>query len=503
MKILNSNQVRAADQYTIKHEPIASIDLMERAAERCTDWLIDRFDVDQKFSVFCGIGNNGGDGLAIARMLRSKSYEVECFVVEFSKNYSSDCLTNKKRLEKVKQIKVINHKNELPTIDHNKIVIDAILGSGLSRPAEGIALQTIQHINSSNAKVISIDIPSGMYCSDNSKNKHENVIQADYTLSLELPKLAFLLPMYDKLAGEWHIIPIGLDRSFIAEQKTSYHLITEELVASFYKKRLKFSHKGTYGHALIIAGSKGKMGAATLATKACLRSGVGLVTAYVPECGYNIMQISIPEAMVITEPQRDFLSTSIKLENYKAIGIGPGIGTKKETAKFVESTLKSLTIPIVIDADALNIISKNKKLLNYVPRNSILTPHPKEFERLAGKTKSDEKRLKKQISLAKEHSFFVILKGAHTAIACPDGKVYFNNTGNPGMASGGSGDVLTGILIGLLAQGYSSRKCCLLGVYLHGLAGDIAIQGKSEESLIAGDIIENLCKAFYRLEKSV
>lgn len=501
MKILSATQIREADAYTIANEPIKSIDLMERAASSCYEWLIKQFDKSYSFIIFCGMGNNGGDGLAIARKLLSNGYKAEVIILRFSDKGSEDFLENEKRLAGLNiPITDIFEKSfrefRMPGNQEKMIIIDAIFGSGLSHPVTGFVAKIIREINKSKATVVSIDIPSGLFCENNSGNTRENIIKAGFTLSFELPKLAFLFPENAENTGEWKIIPLGLDQNFISEAPCKKFFITKKTAGSILKPRKKFSHKGTYGHALLICGGYGKMGASVLTSGAALRSGAGLTTAHIPECGYEIMQTAVPEAMVSVDDSEQFITSLPKLEKYNAIGIGPGIGTEKQTGNVIKLLIQNSTVPLVIDADAINIIAENKTWMSFLRKQSIFTPHPKEFERLVGKSSDNFERLQKQIDFAKKFSSYVILKGAHTCIACPDGEVFFNSTGNPGMATGGCGDVLTGILTGLSAQGYSLKETCILGVYIHGLAGDIAVEKKGLEALIAGDLIDNLGAAF-------
>ena len=499
MKILYTSQIREADAYTIKHEPIASVDLMERAANVCASWIAERYSDSAAFYFFCGTGNNGGDGLAIARILNNtKYYNIKVFVVRHSDKTSPDFSTNLSRLAKSKNVDItdISETAQLPEIPENTVIIDALLGSGLSKPLTGLLADVVEHINNSKAStIISIDIPTGLFAEDNSANTGK-VICADYTLTFELPKLAFLFHENAPFVGEWQVLPIGLSQEFIAQTATNYHYITEVLILSLLKKRDKFSHKGTFGHALIIAGSKGKMGAAVMAAKSALRAGAGLVSAHIPNCGYTVLQSSVPEAMCETDANETHISGRIKTGNCNAVAVGPGIGNDADTVRALKLLIQDTTINMVYDADALNIIAENKTWFAFMRGGSILTPHPKEFERLFGKSNNSFERLKLQREMAMKYGFYIVLKGAHTAIAFPDGSVYFNSTGNPGMATGGSGDVLTGIICGLIAQGYKPHEASVLGVYLHGVAGDIAAEKMSEQGMTAVDIIDGMGEAW-------
>lgn len=490
MKILSAAQLSQWDKYTIQHEPVTSIELMERAAGKCTQWIIEHITTNT-IKIFCGKGNNGGDGLAIARQLHANGITCEVYIVETGSPGTADFNSNLTRLNALSiQVNFLQQQEAFPVINSNEVVIDCLFGSGLNRPVEGLAASLVQHINNANAKVVSIDLPSGMFADESSLQNR--IIKATHTLTFQTLKLCFLLPENEDYFGDVHVLDIGLHPAFINHIHASYELIEGDVLKSLYKSRRKFSHKGTYGHSLVIAGENGKMGAAVLCTKGCLRSGSGLVSCAVPQHEFNIIQTAAPEAMALAREDIKLLDWN----KYSSIAIGPGIGTNNNAGEVVNEVMSNYTRPIVIDADALNIISENQGLLNNIPRHSILTPHPKEFERMFGKTANNFEQLK----LAKQHAehlqVYIIVKGSYSMLACADGEIYFNSTGNPGMATGGSGDVLTGILAGLLSQGYSAKHACMLGMYLHGLAGDLAAQALSQEALIAGDIIEYLGKAF-------
>lgn len=501
MKIFTAAQIREADAFTIAHEPISSPNLMERAAGKCAAWLEDHYSPRHPIYIFCGKGNNGGDGLVIARLLLDHGYTVSTGILQHSAKASADQqLQLQALLEHYPTgIYEIGDVSDFPDIPPDAVIIDAIFGTGMSRPIEGWVAGVIHHLNDQRQKhtIIAIDMPSGLIADES--NPHTAVVQAHYTLSFEFYKLAFLLPENAPYAGEVHILPIGLHPDYITQTPARYHLSDREIMRTIYRPRDPFAHKGTYGHALLIAGSYGKMGAAVLSAKACLRAGVGLLSCHIPKCGYDIMQISEPCAMCITDEDAHYnthFNSDINIASYKTIGIGPGLDTQPGTLKSLELLLNSWQRPMVIDADALNILSVYPYLLYKVPAGSILTPHPKEFERLFGPSVNDTARLTLLSKQAVGLQIYIILKGRYTAIACPDGAVYFNNTGNPGMATGGSGDVLTGILTGLLAQDYSPKAAALLGVWLHGYAGDLAAAHLSQEAMTAADIINWLGKAF-------
>ena len=501
MKILSPNQLKEADKYTIENEPVSSIDLMERAAKSCVDFIANYAkNHDTTITVFCGVGNNGGDGLAIARLLIEKGFvNIKTYVVEFSNNYSLDFTTNYKRLEKLARIKHIVDGDFLPDIDEG-IVVDAIFGVGLNKSPYGFTKELIQKINKSNVEVISIDMPSGLFANDHNLDA-DSIIKADFTLTFETPKLSLLLPYYGKFVGELIIKRIFLHPDFLKEVETNYFYVGEDYISKFFKKRYKFSHKGTYGHSLMVGGSLGKMGAIQMATRAAVKSGSGLVTSLVPKSGYQIMQIAVPEAMVLVEEENDANELNSVI-NPSAIGIGPGMGTDNSSMEILRHFFEQNSTPLVLDADALNLISKHRDLLEILPEGAILTPHPKEFERLVGKWNNDFEKLKLASEFAINYQVVLVLKGAHTAIFDYQGNIYFNSTGNPALATGGSGDVLTGIITSLLAQGMSNKDAAITGVYIHGLAADIAMEDgiESQESFSATDIIAYLGRAFNSLK---
>ncbi|WP_162628146.1 NAD(P)H-hydrate dehydratase [Arcticibacterium luteifluviistationis] len=485
-QILTSEQTREADKQVIDSQSISSLELMERASTVFIDSIKDEISKSDKICICCGTGNNGGDGLAVSRILQSEGYQVATFLIKINDNLSKDCQANFDRLENVK---IINSKEDLPHFAEIDIIIDAIFGSGLTRPIEGLAAEVVQAINFSKKKVLSIDVPSGMYADKLSDS--EIIVKSYLTVSFQRPKLSFFFPENSIYLNKWMVADIGLDENYIQSLSSSYFLL-DKSIENWAKSRQRFSHKGTYGHALIIAGSYGKMGAAVLASKACLRSGVGLISTYVPKVGYNIMQTSIPEAMCLTDECEHFITRIPSISIYNAIGIGPGIGQNPESKEALELLLKNANQPLVIDADAINILAGDEKLKKLIPDNSVLTPHPKELERLVGSWKNSEERLQKQIEFAKKHTCIVVLKDAYTSICDTNGNIYFNTSGNAGMATGGSGDVLTGIITGLLAQSYDPLFAALIGVYFHGKAGDDAAKIKGQNALIASDIIEHL-----------
>ena len=498
MKFFEASQIKIIDNYTIDNEPIGSFLLMERASCAFTDKVLPLIKTGEPVSVFAGPGNNGGDAFVVARFLALAGITVHVFLVNRSGgSLSADCKKAKEkfclafpgRLTEINSVEMITE----PLTGY---VVDGLFGTGLSRPLEGVFAEVVALINNSRATVFSIDIPSGLLGEDNRQNRKEAIVRADYTFSFQFPKLSFFLPENEEFIGEFSILDINLHPQVLHDLPSPYYFMEEEDVKRMAQPRRKFSHKGDYGHALLVAGSYGKVGAAVLAAKACLRAGCGLLSVHVPLEGIEIVQISVPEAMV--EPE--ILSkTASFLKRYNAVGIGPGMGVDEEAEEMVSYLLKHSEAPLVLDADALNIIAQAPELFQEMPPETIITPHPKEFDRLAGASSSGYERLQKQLNFAEQHRVIVVLKGAHTSIAFPDGRCFFNSTGNPGMATAGSGNVLTGIILSLLAQKYKPEDAALFGVYLHGLAGDIAAGEFSQQSMLAGDIIQFLGKAFNRI----
>ena len=494
LKILTTNQIRHLDQYTIKKEPIASIDLMERAAFAFTDWFLDKFPHGVQVHVFSGIGNNGGDAMAVARMLLLRKYQVKINVVGNIEKGSADFITNYNRLDDQVDIHHIESDRDFYTIPEDHVIIDGLFGSGLSRVLEGFYVDLVSYLNYQEAPRISIDIASGLFADVNTPS--ETIVKADYTVAFQVPKLAFMLPQNEDYVGDWEVVDIGLSQKFIDGLDTKYHLTEPEDFLDIFRPRKKFTHKGDAGKVLLIAGSTGKTGAAILAARAILKSGAGLLTIHAPQESLIALQTAVPEAMVDLDAHNDYFSFPPKLKEYSSIGIGPGINANKVTSKAFDELLKQCKNPIIIDADALNILAERMQLMQYVPKGSILTPHPGEFRRLVGKWENDFEKLEKQIEFSRKYSVNVVVKGAHSCITNVKGEVFYNNSGNPGMATAGSGDVLTGIISGILGQGIEPELALRAGVYIHGLAGDFAVKKTGEISLIASDIVNHLPNAF-------
>lgn len=503
MKIFTTASIKQLDAFTIENEPISSIDLMERASQALAKAISERWDASTPFTVFAGPGNNGGDALAVSRILAGKGYKLEVYLFNTQNSLSPDCHTNKERLNGIPTIDFHEVTSQFtpPVLTTDHVVIDGLFGSGLNKALSGGFAAVVKYINASSATVVAIDIPSGLMGEDNTYNVQSGIIRANLTLSLQLPKLAFLFAENEPYVGEWQLLDIGLSEEAIEEVETDFFMLENEDMPYLVKSRNKFAHKGNFGRALLIAGSQGMAGASVLAAKACLRSGVGLLTVHVPFCNNTIVQTSVPEAMTQIDISETCFASAIDTDDYQAVGIGPGLGKAAETEAALLEQIDACQTPMVVDADALNLLGEKRSYIGRLPKGSILTPHPKELERLVGKCQNSYDSLMKARELAKTANVHIILKGAYSAVIAPDGKCWFNITGNPGMATGGSGDVLTGVVLALLAQGYDSGVAARLATYIHGLAGDIACKKQGEIGMVASDIINNLPLAWRMLEE--
>ena len=502
MKIFTGAQIHELDKYTIEHEPIESIDLMERAAKALTRAICEQWPTDIPVVVFAGPGNNGGDALAVARMMAEMNYVVSAYLFNISGHLSADCAVNRHRLVECKRVKEfieVIEEFDPPVLEENMLVIDGLFGSGLNKPLAGGFASLVKYINAAPSTVVSIDIPSGLMTEDNTYNVRANIIRANLTLTLQQPKLAFYFPENQIFLGKVRVLDIRLSREGMEHIDAQYTIIEENEIRPRLLGRDIYAHKGNMGNALLIAGSYGMAGAAVLATKACMRSGAGKVTVHSPKRNNMILQISVPEAVVQLDPEETIFSEAVDTEDYDALGIGPGLGQSETTAIALIAQLRRTQCPIVADADALNMLANHRAWLQQLPKGIIMTPPPAEFDRLQGNSADSYERLTRARELAERLSAYIILKGHYTALCCPDGHVMFNQTGNPGMATAGSGDVLTGIITALLVRGYKQQDACMVGMFLHGLAGDIAAKHVGMESLIASDLIQYLPEAFKRL----
>lgn len=503
IKIFPTIQLKELDAYTIENEPVSSIDLMERASRALARAMSERWSAETPFTVFAGPGNNGGDALAVSRLLAERGCRVEVYLFNTKGTLSPDCETNKERLAGVAGIDFHEITTQFvpPVLTAEHVVVDGLFGSGLNKPLSGGFAAVVKYINTSPATVVAIDVPSGLMGEDNTYNIQANIIRADLTLSLQLPKLAFLFAENAPFVGEWQLLDIGLSEEAIEEKETDFALTEHEDVASMLKPRGKFAHKGNFGRALLIAGSQGMAGASVLAARACLRSGVGLLTVHIPFCNNFIVQTSVPEAMTEIDINDVRFLCATDTDDYQAVGIGPGLGKAGDTEAALLEQIESCQTPMVVDADALNLLGEHRSYIGRLPKGSILTPHPKELERLVGKCQNSYERLTKARELARSTGVHILLKGAYSVIIAPSGKCWFNPTGNPGMATGGSGDVLTGVVLALLAQGYDAETAARMAAYVHGLAGDIACKKHGIMGMTAGDIVTCLPPAWRMLEE--
>jgi hydroxyethylthiazole kinase-like uncharacterized protein yjeF len=470
LPLLTSTQIREADAYTITHGPITSINLMERAAKAFVGWFINHFpDKKQAISIYCGTGNNGGDGLAIARMLHEHHYKtVSVKITRFSEKSSDDFNANLKRLQKTIPSLEIKPGHEFP-IEESIIIIDAMLGSGLNKPLSGDYERLVKYLNGLEKTIVSVDVPTGFFTEGEIKPK-ATAIQADLVITFQQAKINFLLPESGPYIKCWEAVNIGIDEKFVRSLDSSYQFVEEKDIRKMIKPRHKFSNKGTYGHALIVAGQAKTMGAALLCASGCAHAGDGLTTACVPESGLTALNSYLPEIMAIIRQGDDI--PEIEWDKFNAMGIGPGLGDTENTLALLTDIFTNYKKPVVIDADALNALSGHKELWPLIPQDSILTPHMKEFDRLFGDHSNWWERMQTGLKKAKEYKVCIILKNDYTLSITPGGKIYFNSTSNPAMASGGMGDVLTGIIASLLAQHYTAEEACIIGNYIHGKAGD-------------------------------
>jgi ADP-dependent NAD(P)H-hydrate dehydratase / NAD(P)H-hydrate epimerase len=498
MVVLSADQVRAWDQFTISREPVSSINLMERAALRSVQWLALNHLSNEHFFIFCGKGNNGADGLAIARLLHQKNCQVSVFILEFGQLGTPEFQHNLQALHQLPvPIQFLQPAIALPVIPATALIIDALLGTGVNRSAEGRMAELITHLNKAGNNIFSIDLPTGLLADTSSSSK--NIIRAKVTLTFQCYKPALLLAENAGFFGQIVILDIGLHPGFLNTVQPLYELINQQLAATLVTTRHPYAHKGNFGHALLLGGTKGKMGALILAAKALLRTGAALLSCLTPKIGLTPLQTAIPEAMAIVAGDEFLLGEPPVLTGFKCIGCGIGMGTHPETAILLHQIISQFKMPMVIDADALNLIALQPNWLKDLPPFSILTPHPKEFDRLAGDSQNEMERLQKAQQLAIKHQLIIVLKGHHSFVAMPGGKAWFNTSGNASMAKGGSGDVLTGILTALITRGYAPEKAVLLGVYLHGLAGELASTEWGMESVLASDIIQQIGNAFGKI----
>lgn len=495
MKIFTNSEIRQIDQYTIEHEDVKPIELVDRVARAVTDEITARWRQSKPVVIFAGPGNNGADALAAGAMLSESGYKVHAYLFNIGGNkLSAECTACRDRYVQCPGagITEVIDTFMMPDLQRNLLIIDGLFGSGLRDPLKGGFSYLVQRINEAKATVVSIDIPSGLAGDWNPALVSRDVIHATLTLAVQHPRLAFFIADNAELVGEWKVLDIGLSQKAASEIKAKFYLVEEGDVYRALKRRPLFSSKADFGSALIYAGSYGMMGAAVMAARGALRSGAGKVTVEAPQCGYPIIQTAVPEALYSPNQGERYIDRMRPAHQYNAIAVGPGIGTDETTLRALEELLLSSKSPIILDADALNCIAMKPAMLNSLPMLSIITPHAGEFDRLFGHHTSTESRLRKACEVARHYHILIVLKGHYTSIIRPDGKIYFNSSGCPAMATPGSGDVLTGMLTGFMAQGYNPEIATLLAVFLHGLAGEIAAEDHGDYGVIASDIADNI-----------
>lgn len=504
MKIFPTASIKRIDAYTIEHEPIPSLLLMERAAATLTRAIAENAP-QGPFAVFAGPGNNGGDALAVARMLAVAVRTVDVWLVAPGGSLSPDCAANLQSLQAMQNgnfvlaLHIVDSEFNSPQVTEDTTIIDGLFGSGLTRPVTGVFADVIHFINGCNGRVFAIDIPSGLMGEDNGKNIEENIVRATRTFTLQFPKLSMLFAENCCFVGSFEVLDISLSREAMENEPSPYSLTRKCDIARLLPMREKHSHKGDFGRLLLVAGSEGMAGASVLAARAALRSGAGLLTVRPPHCNNDILQRTVPEAMTLPDACETHISSVPPCDKYTAVAVGPGLGQHPDTEKALLALIKGCTVPMVVDADALNILSRHKEYLSRLPQGSIITPHIGEFTRLAGPCRNSYERLQQAMAMARENNLCVVLKGAYTAVITPQGCCHFNTSGNPGMATGGCGDVLTGVLAALLARGLPAVDAARLGVYIHGAAGDLACAGVGETALIASDIVDALPECWKNL----
>ena len=502
MKIFTTDGIRRIGEKTVEQQEISTLDLQERAAAAVTYELMARWRTGKRMVFFAGPGDNGGDTLAVARMLHEQGYHPEVYLFNIrSSRLSRNCSTQRDRLAELPDIDFIEVTDTFnpPELGSSDVVIDGLFGSGLLSPLHGGYTALVQYINNSDAYVVSIDVPSGLFGEWNMGSDHRNIVRADLTLTYQFRRLSFFFAENAEFVGECKLLDLEMSNESIVSTPTDFYLIERDDVRAMLRDRDPFCNKYDNGSLLLVAGSYGMMGSAVLAARGAMRSGAGLVTVHAPRRGYEILQTAVPEALF--EPDRnEVFTTEINLKRrHSVVALGPGIGTSDETLDAVDTFLKNFRLPCLLDADALNCIASRPMLLRSIPRKSIITPHAAEFDRLFGSHTTDEERLKKAIDVSRLYEITIVLKGHHTMSVFPTGEVYINSSGNAGMATAGSGDVLTGVIGSLIAQGYEPDYAVVIGVYLHGYAGDLAAQ-QHDYGLVAGDIADNLGRALRELK---
>lgn len=493
MKLFTASEIRTIDEATVKHQSITSLELMERAASAVACEIMERWPSSQHFIVFAGPGNNGGDALAVSRLLIDQGYRPDVILMNTGGHLSIDCAANRQRLIDMQypQFTEVTQKFTMPEMSDSDVVIDGLFGIGLSQNLQGGYTVLARTISESDAYIVSIDLPSGLYPEYNSRNVLSYVMQADLTLTFQVPKLAFFFRETQNCIGDWKVLDIGLSRKAMNETPSNLYMIDRKGVKEGLRPRDIFSDKNDFGRMTLVAGGLGMTGASILAARAAMRTGVGVVKVHAPQCCYIPLQTAVPEAIMEQDSNACHLS-EVAFDKRYTYALGPGLGTHPQTKNAIGEFLRSATSPLVLDADALNCIADDRKLLSNIPANSVITPHVGEFERLFGQYYTDEERFVRALEMSRFLKIVIVLKGHYTFVFRPDGKVFINTTGNPGMATAGSGDVLTGIISALMAQKYRPDMAASMGVYIHAYAGELAAKRHGEYGMTASDIVDNI-----------
>lgn len=492
MKLFTNDEIRAIERQTLQQEAITSMTLIEHVGEAAASEISARYRPTRRTVVFAGPGNNGADALLTAHQLSQRGFKPVVYLFNIGGNaLKPDCKKARDILATKSpevELHIIVKTFDTPDLGPGDLVIDGLFGSGLREPLAGGFMSLVRYINESGAKVVSLDVPSGMFAEWNHQGQERNIVHATLTLAVQFPRIAFFFAENADIVGQWKLLDVGLNKEIAEKTKSNFHLIEDTEVKSLLRKRPAFCSKADFGSALLVAGRYGMAGAAVLAAMGALRAGTGKLTVYGPQCIMPIVQNSVPEALFESDDDKLRL-TSVSVEHeYSSIGIGPGLGNAEVTVGAVEALLQRSRQPLVIDADALNCIAHRPSMLKIIPRFSVLTPHAAEFDRIFGEQKSEETRLIKALEVSRHYNIMILLKGHFSKLVRPDGKVYINSSGCAAMATAGSGDVLTGIITGLIAQGYKPEVSALIGAFIHGRAGEIAAAENGTYGTVASDI---------------
>lgn len=497
MKILDSERLHELDRMTMQREGISASDLIGRVARQAANEIQSRWQPSTPTVIFAGPGNNGADALALATELTQRGFRPTVYLFNIGGNkLSPDCRAQRDmaaaRIGADHIVEVTGTTFSTPHLDSQCLVVDGLFGSGLRDPLMGGFMALVRYINESGAKVVSLDMPSGLFCLWNNNTLTRNVVHADITLAVGTPRLPFMLSDYSECVGRWQLMDIGLSADALRELPTEFHYVEGSEIRGNLRRRPDFCSKDNFGCVTLVAGSYGMMGAAVLASRACLRAGAGRVTVHAPQCGYEILQTAVPEAMFDADRQRLVIGDITPPADNRIMAVGPGIGTNDTTIDALETLIKQAHRPLILDADALNCLARRPMLLDHLPVLSLLTPHAREFDRIFEPQPSDEARLIKAIEVSRRHNILILLKGHYSALVRPDGRVYFNSSGTPALATPGSGDVLTGIIAAFMAQGHKPEVSAIIASYIHGLAGQLAQRSQGTYSVTASDIVDHI-----------